>query len=242
VSPERRGLLIVALFALIPGLVGGLLAFIGGPWAALVTLAVVGGASAGWLWTTSDRRALAALGGRTVDPVDDARLVNLVEGLCTAAGLRQPQLRVVDSSGLNAAASGRRTDRSTLAVTTGLLAELTRIELEAVLAEEIVRIRRRETVPATLAAGAFGVGAGLGCPSDRDVSMDQAAAALTRYPPGLVAALEKLALKGTAVPGSRRSVAHLWLADPLGPGVETGRPWGLRRTPLAQRIEALREL
>lgn len=69
---------------------------------------------------------------------------------------------------------------------------------------------------------------------------------LTRYPPGLVAALEKLQSRGTFVAAALAATNHLWLApavDPSGPGrfqrlaaVVGGQPQ------LEERIEALREL
>ena len=65
-----------------------------------------------------------------------------MEGLSIGAGVRQPRLRVVDSPGLNALAAGTSPARSIVAVTSGLLKELERIELEAVIAEELVQIRR----------------------------------------------------------------------------------------------------
>ncbi len=111
-------------------------------------------------------------------------------------------------------AAGIRPDQAVVGVTAGLLTELDRIELEAVLAEELIQIRRRETLPATVLVATFGVGRALALPADRDAQVDQAAVALTRYPPALASALEKLDAKGAAVTGQPASLAHLWLADP----------------------------
>ena len=123
-------------------------------------------------------------------------------------------------------------------VTTGLLTELDRIELEAVLAEELIQIRRRETLPATVLVATFGVGRALALPGDRDAQADQAAVALTRYPPALASALEKLEAKGAAVAGQPAS--H----GPPVAGRSRARPPAPRRgrLTLRERIEALREL
>jgi Zn-dependent protease with chaperone function len=118
-----------------------------------------------------------------------------------------------------------------------LLSELDRVELEAVLAEELIQVRRGETLPATVLVATFGLGRAVAVPADRDVAADQAAVALTRYPPALASALEKLDAKGAEVAGQPRYMAHLWLADPGNPP----RP-GRGRLPLRERIEALREL
>ena len=152
----------VALFAAVPAVVLGAVGLLAaGPSSAAVVLVVVAAALAAWARFGGERRVLAAIGGRDADPVADARLWNLAEGLSIGAGVRQPRLRVIDSPGLNAMAAGTRPNRAIVGVTAGLLAELDRIELEAVLAEELIQVRRQETVPATVLAATFGLGRGL---------------------------------------------------------------------------------
>jgi heat shock protein HtpX len=241
------------LFAGIPAVVLGLvLGLTVGPVVGVVVFVVVAAGLGAWARFGGDRRALGSLPTRTADPVADARVLNLIEGLSVGAGVRQPRLLIVDAPGLNAMASGTSPARATVVVTSGLLAELSRIELEAVLAEELVLVRHQETVPATVLAATFGLGRQIGVPGDRDTRADSAAVTLTRYPPALAAALEKVNAKGAQVPQVAGSLRHLWLADPTGPA--PGRPPGppepadggagpLRgRVPLPERVEALREL
>jgi len=236
--PQTRTTLLVGLFAAVPAIVLGLIVWLAaGPVAGVVVLVVVGVALAAWARLGGDRRVLAAIGGREADPEADARLLNLAEGLSISAGLRQPQLRVIDSPSLNAMAAGTRADRAIVGVTSGLLTELDRMELEAVLAEEFIQVRHHQTTPATVLVATFGFGRVIALDADRDADADQAAVALTRYPPALASALEKLEAKGTEVAGQSASLAHLWLADPR-PGATPGRG----RLPLRERIEALREL
>ncbi len=64
--------------------------------------------------------------------------------------------------------------------------------------------------------------------------MDRAAVNFTRYPPGLIGALEKMVARSTDVRGTSRPTAPLWFADPGGGRAPV--------TPLKDRIEALREL
>jgi heat shock protein HtpX len=218
----------------------------------VVVFVVVAAGLGGWARFGGDRRALGSVATRPADPVADARALNLIEGLSVGAGVRQPRLLVVDTPGLNAMASGTTPDRATVVVTSGLLGELSRIELEAVLAEELTLIRHREIVPATVLAATFGLGRGIGLPGDRDTRADTAAVTLTRYPPALAAALEKVEAKGAQVAGVPGSLRHLWLADPAGPapGGPPATPGGSGRGPgalrgrvaLPERIEALREL
>jgi heat shock protein HtpX len=72
-----------------------------------------------------------------------------------------------------------------------------------------------------------------------ETQADLAGAALTRYPPGLAAALTRLAERPTTIAGVAPTAAHLWLADPLPEAqVEPFVP----HPPLADRIEVLHEL
>ena len=237
-TPSNRALATTAVFSAPPAVVVGLILLFSAGWiAGLVAVVVIGAAMAGWSRLAGDRLIAARLGGRDADPRQDARLCNLVEGLSTGAGVRSPQLLVLDSPGLNAMAFGSSASKAVVAVTTGLLAELDRIELEAVLAEELYQIRHEETVAATVLAATFGAGRQIALSPDQDASADQGAVTLTRYPPALASALEKIERKGATVEGQPAWMAHLWLADP--------RPAALPqrgRLLLHDRIEALREL
>lgn len=236
VDPVRQALRLVAVTALVPAVLLGLIGLIGGVIVGLVVFAVVAVLIAGLVWRSAPVRVESAIGGRPADARTDARLLNLVDGLCTATGLRAPEVRVIDAPGLNVLVAGLGPADATLAVTTGLLAALTRVELEGVLADGLVAIRRGRMVPGTVAASlpAF-VGRAFGADRRDDEDADLAAVGLTRYPPGLVGALEKMAALGTVVE-TRASLDSLWLADPRPGPPAAGRP------PLAQRIEALAQL
>jgi heat shock protein HtpX len=240
-SSSARVARITAGFVAAPALLLGLVGWLaGGVVAGVIVFVVVAAALAWWARTGGDRRvagALDALGARDADPVRDARLANLAEGLSISAGVRQPRLVVVDAAGLNALAAGTSSSKAVVALTSGLLAELDRVELEAVLAEAFCQIRRGDTVAPTVSVATFGLGRRVAVASDRDATADQAAVTLTRYPPALASALEKLEAKGWEVPGQPAYMASLWLADP-----RPGAPNDVGRLPLSERIEALREL
>jgi heat shock protein HtpX len=70
---------------------------------------------------------------------------------------------------------------------------------------------------------------------------------MTRYPPGLIGALEKLRADTTVVHSGSRATAHLWIESPLARNPEEGKWSRLNRMfdthpPLEERIAALREL
>lgn len=235
-TPLRRAQVLIAAGSVPPAVILGLVCLLIGPVVAVIVAVAVLVVAAAWLWVGGQRQVLAAVGGRTADAITEARLINLVDGLCSTAGVRQPRLKVIDDPGLNLLVAGRRDEDAVLAVTTGLLQGLSRIQLEGVLADGLVQIRRGDIVPATVAVATFGLGVRfvLG-EGDHDAEIDEAGVALTRYPPALISALETMDREGTAVAGVRSSMAHLWLADPLPGGART-------RPPLAERASALRQL
>jgi hypothetical protein len=236
-SPQRRTLVVLALVTLPEATVlAVVVGVVLGPLPAVAVFAAVAAGAAAVIWSRSGGVGERDLPGAPADPAVHARLLNLVDGLCVTAGVRTPAVRVVEESGANLAVAGREAVRASLVVTAGLVDGLTRMELEGILAVGIVGIRRGDTRPATVAA-VTGVGVALALATHRDLVVDGAAAALTRYPPGLAAAYRKLQSVGTAVPGQAGRTAHLWLADPT-PDAATP-PY---RTPLAQRIDALADL
>ncbi|MGE3918783.1 MAG: M48 family metalloprotease, partial [Hyphomicrobiaceae bacterium] len=83
-------------------------------------------------------------GARPVDRKDAPDLYNLVENLAISTGLPCPRIELIESDKLNAYAAGFFPKASTIAVTRGLIRKLSRDELEAVLAHELVHIRDRD--------------------------------------------------------------------------------------------------
>ena len=83
-------------------------------------------------------------------------LYNLLENLCISRGLKTPTIRIIDTDGMNAFASGLHEGRFSVTVTRGLLENLDRDELEAVLAHELTHIINRDVrtmVVASIFAG-----------------------------------------------------------------------------------------
>ncbi len=98
----------------------------------------------------SAKAALAITKARPADGPEYLQLRNLVEGVSIAAGIPVPAVYVVDDPAPNAFATGLKPEKAAVAVTTGLLAKMSRRELEGVLAHEIGHIRNRDTSFMTL--------------------------------------------------------------------------------------------
>ena len=73
-------------------------------------------------------------------------------GLSIAAGLPVPKAYVIDDPAPNAFATGRNPDNAAIAVTTGLMEKLDRLELEGVVAHELAHVKNYDTLVQTLAA------------------------------------------------------------------------------------------
>ncbi len=104
----------------------------------------------------------AVTGGHEVTRKEAPRLYNLLENLCISRGIPMPKLKVMDTTALNAFASGLNQRQYSVTVTSGLLKELNDQELEAVLGHELTHIRNGDVqlmVIAVIIAGVVGFAA-----------------------------------------------------------------------------------
>ena len=128
------------------------------PWIGIL-LTVVGIGVAWWGWTTGPQRVLAAAGAREIHtPADDRErvLVNVVEEMSIASGLPRPRIWIVPDDDPNAFATGHDERDANIAVTQGLLAALSRAELQAVVGHEMGHVKNHDVQLMTLLAGLVG--------------------------------------------------------------------------------------
>jgi len=94
-------------------------------------------------------------------PVDNDKryvhLINTVEGLSIGAGIKKPKIYVIESEELNAFATGKDPEHASIAVTTGLLNNLKRDEIEGVVGHELSHIKNYDIRFATLVAVMVGL-------------------------------------------------------------------------------------
>ncbi len=118
----------------------------------LVLALVVSFAMAWGSYWYSDKIVLRMSRARPVDRDTEPYLVNTVEGLAIAAGLSTPKAYVIDDPAPNAFATGRNPENAAIAVTSGLVQKLERLELEGVIAHELSHVKNYDTLVQTLAA------------------------------------------------------------------------------------------
>jgi heat shock protein HtpX len=293
-SNKRKTWLLMAGFVLVVvavGLAFDLLLSGGGLFVPIALAVAILLAWAGY-WS-SDKLALRVNRARPADPVEYARYHNLVEGLCLASGLPKPALYVVDDPAPNAFATGRNPKHAAVAVTTGLLEKMNRVELEGVLAHELSHIKNYDILVSTIAVtlvGAVALLADVGLRAmffggvrrrdsnagpagvvvllasvlllvlapllarimqlavsrRREFLADASGALMTRYPPGLISALEKLRDDRTVVRGTPKATEQLWIESPLDTEGESRQASWNRlfstHPPLEERIAALQEM
>ena len=296
-SNKRRSALLVAGFVIVVTLIGTLIGWLlgaGGGVMAAIALIIAAALAFASYWK-ADSIALRVSRARPADEQEYARLHNLVEGLCIASGLPKPRVYVIDDPAPNAFATGRNPQHAAIAVTTGLLDMMNRVELEGVVAHELSHIRNYDILVSTLAVTMVGavalmtdlairtmwwnggrvrrggdhddrnnplafVGFGLlilapiiakamqaAISRQRETLADVSACQMTRYPPGLIAALEKLQADQTATHSASTATAHLWIEQPMSGLGDEGRlkgahHWFDTHPPLEERIALLREL
>ncbi len=292
---KRRSALLIAGFVVLLSLAGAAFgAFMGsGPAPAIFAL-VFSGAMAFASYWKADSIALAVSRAKPADPQQYQRLHNLVEGLCIAGGLPKPRVFIVEDPAPNAFATGRNPKHAAIAVTTGLLEKLNRVELEGVIAHELSHVRNYDILVSTLAVtlvGSIALLSSIGMrmmwwnggrerrEGDRDggnplailglvflilapiiakvmqaavsrrreTLADVSACQMTRYPPGLISALEKLRDDTTVTHSATTATAHMWIEQPMSGVGDAGKFGRLNRMfdthpPLEERIALLREL
>lgn len=120
---------------------------------------VIAGGICWYSWKKGADRVLWATGAKEVfEPENEAeqRLVNVVEEMAIASGLPKPRAFVVPDADPNAFATGIEPGKACVAVTQGLLDQLDRDELQAVIAHEIAHVRNFDTRLMTLLAAMVG--------------------------------------------------------------------------------------
>jgi len=152
-SNKIKSVFLIAFFIALVVAVGAVFSYMFdlgliGPIAAFVLVMVMTGSS----YWYSDRIVLSMSHARPVDKATDPYLVNVVEGLAIAAGLPTPRAYVIEDPAPNAFATGRNPDNAAIAVTTGLIEKLDRLELEGVVAHELAHVKNYDTLVQTLAA------------------------------------------------------------------------------------------
>ena len=128
------------------------------PFMGLVATAVAAGIC-WYAWRHGPDRVLWATGAwEIIEPAtpEQRQLVNVVEEMAIASGVPRPRVWLVPDEDPNAFATGRDAESASIVVTEGLLATLSRDELQGVVAHEMAHVRNLDVRLMTLLAGMVG--------------------------------------------------------------------------------------
>ena len=219
-------------------------------------------------------------GAEPISKKDAPEFYSIVESLSITAGLPMPKLYIINDSSMNAFAAGTNPENSVICVTTGLLENMDKVEIEGVMAHEISHIKNYDIRvsmaavaltavigmlsdivlrfiflndddddsknPITLILGLFFVLISpllatitrLAISRQREFLADATAVSLTRYPDGLISALEKLK-NNKPLKRQNSTTASLFISNPMKQGffqrIFSTHP------PLDDRINRLKE-
>lgn len=249
------------LVAAVPGLFLGAIAL-------GAVFMVLGALLAGRFVESAIDVAMGCAPSRDIEASLAPRLFNLLQGLCASAGLVAPRVSVTDDDGINAlvVADPSRVKPSEMIVTRGFLEKLERIEMEGAIAVCLARLRSGLVESQTLAVALMVESPwfipGFARRGVIDASRvgqvvfdaDVKGVGITRYPPGLAAAFQKMLVGSTRVMSADARTSLLWLANPSGESDFSGNDASAaavgsrvdgsneERPPLSERLALLREI
>jgi heat shock protein HtpX len=294
---RRNSLLLIAAFLAFITVFGYIIgwAWLGDPLKALVGLAfaLVVGVIAGLIsYYGGDKMVLAASRAREITHDDAPVLFNVVEEMSIAAGLPMPKVFIVDDTAPNAFATGRDPEHAVVAVTSGLLEKLDRDELQGVISHEMSHVANfdiRYSMLVGILVGTtvlisdfflrglwFGGGRGgrrggdggnqlqlimmliaivlailaplfarllqLSISRQREFLADATAVRLTRNPRGLADALQKISGDNEVLEAANRATAHLYIVNPIKKFEKRSKGLFSTHPPIEERIQILRAI
>ena len=131
-----------------------------GPGFPVATLGALlfGAGSSLWALRAGDRAVLESANAVPIDRNDPRQMVldNVVEEMAIAGGLPKPRAYVIPDNDPNAFATGSGPEKSSIAVTAGLLDALNREELQAVVSHEMAHVKNYDIRLMTVVAALVG--------------------------------------------------------------------------------------
>jgi heat shock protein HtpX len=121
--------------------------FFGNGYAGLVVAIIIWGIMNLVAVFQGDSILLSISKAKKIKKSDHPRLYNIVEEMQIASGLeKMPDIYIIDDPALNAFATGRDPKRASVAITSGLLNNLNRDELQGVIGHEMAHIKNRDVL------------------------------------------------------------------------------------------------
>ncbi|MFH1508863.1 MAG: M48 family metallopeptidase [bacterium] len=97
-----------------------------------------------------DKIVLGISGAKRIYRDSNKDIYNVVENLCITAGIPVPNIYLIKDASPNAFATGRKPEKASIALTTGLIEKLDRTELEGVVSHELSHVKNYDIRYASL--------------------------------------------------------------------------------------------
>ena len=138
---KRNTVFIIAIFLIVIGGLGLLVAWIYNSWAIAIVVFAIALAYAIFQYFVAGSETLALSGARQIQKADNPRLYRIVENLAITDGLPMPKVYIINDPAPNAFATGRDPEHAAVCATSGLLDIMTDRELEGVMAHEMGHVK-----------------------------------------------------------------------------------------------------
>ncbi|MFK7877163.1 MAG: zinc metalloprotease HtpX [Paracoccaceae bacterium] len=139
------------LMAAMTAFVGAAGLMLGGEIGLIIALIVAFGMNAYSYWN-SDKAVLRMHGARAVDERSAPELWRMTHSMARRANMPMPALYIIETDQPNAFATGRSPENAAVAVTRGLMQNMSREEIAGVVAHELAHIKNRDTLTMTITA------------------------------------------------------------------------------------------
>lgn len=150
---KRRTVMLIILFFLLLSAIGGAIGYLvlGSLELGAILALIVGVIYAASMIFQSTNVVMSMNHAREITADDAPDYYHIVEDMAMVAQIPMPRVFIVDDPSLNAFATGSSPENAAVAATTGLLAAMTREELEGVVGHEVSHIRNYDIRIATIA-------------------------------------------------------------------------------------------
>ncbi len=139
---KQRSFLIVSLFiAFIAGAAYAMARGFGYPLSMVGWALIISGGLSFFSYYYSDKIILGISGAREAKRQEFFDFYTVTENLCLGQKMPLPKLYVIEDTAMNAFATGRNPEHAVVCATTGLLRNLNRSEVEAVVAHELSHVK-----------------------------------------------------------------------------------------------------
>ncbi|MBR1802330.1 zinc metalloprotease HtpX [Candidatus Saccharibacteria bacterium] len=137
---KRNTVIIMIGFVMLISAIGCAFAYAFNDWYITVYVLVVSSIYALIQYFASTKLAVAMTGAKKIDKKDNKRLFTIVENLAITAGVKTPEIYIIEDPAPNAFATGRDPEHAIVCATTGLLDIMDDKELTGVMAHEMSHI------------------------------------------------------------------------------------------------------